>query len=448
MSPHAGGVRKRHLAQLAGLLCAVVALALMPGLVSGTQAGDEAPALQAQSTPTPGFGPIVGPNYTPAPLTTPLPAELHPPVCRVVIAAPELPIYAQPDSQGQAVATAHSADRLVVSGVSTGADGTPWAQVESGWIQLTSGTAQGATLEERRSCYILEGIVPNTTLAGLHLVNGTSGPQVLQLVRRMQESGTPLGTLKGLNGAEDVLRQAKQISPQTVTVFRSLVTSDGLRDCPADLGTTDDMATSAKRWMDSLAPYWVSINADYFEYMNECGSTADRETQFAIEMMKLANAQGRCLLLFSFTAGQPDLSEIDAYLPALKFAAENPCQPGRTHGIAMHESSFQDNVMLSEGDPFLAFRHRKLHETLLAKLPEAAALPIYITEAGVGGGGYLNTPTCEMTVRDIVQYTYLAESDPYVRGFEWWSIGSGTPYYDLTSCLDGIGTALIAYYGH
>jgi hypothetical protein len=127
---------------------------------------------------------------------------------------------------------------------------------------------------------------------------------------------------------------------------------------------------------------------------------------------------------------------------------ENPCQPGRTHGIAMHESSLQDGVMLSEGDPWLAFRHRKLHETLLAKLPEAAELPIYITEAGSGGGGYLNTPSCEMTDRDIIQYTYLVEGDPYVQGFEWWSVGADTPYYDLTSCLEGIGTALIAYYNH
>jgi hypothetical protein len=417
-------------------------------LVSAPQADGEVLAQVAQATATPGFGPIVGPNYTPPPLTTPLPAELHPQVCRAVVTAPELAIYALADSQGQPIAMVHARDRLVVSEVITGAGGGRWAHVESGWMQVETGTTPTASLEELRSCYILEGRVPNTTLAGLHLVNGTSGAEVLQLVQRMQDSGTPLGTLKGLNGAEGVLRQAKQISPQTVTVFRSLVTMDGLRDCPADLGTTDDMAATAQHWMNSLAPYWTGITADYFEFMNECGSTPDRQAQFAIEMMKLANAQGRCLLLFSFSGGQPDLSQIDAYLPALRYAVENPCQPGRTHGIAMHESSLQDDVMLSEGDPWLAFRHRKWHETLLAKLPEAAALPIYITEAGSGGGGYLNTPSCDMTDRDIVQYSYLVEGDPYVQGFDWWNVGSNTPYYDLTLCLEGIGTALIAYYSH
>jgi hypothetical protein len=76
-------------------------------------------------------------------------------------------------------------------------------------------------------------------------------------------------------------------------------------------------------------------------------------------------------------------------------------------------------------------------------------VPVFITEWGQGGGTYITDQTisCADVVRDVLQYTYQLEEDPYVVGFHLWSVGSGTIWRDLTSCLDMIGPALLQYYG-
>ncbi len=303
-------------------------------------------------------------------------------------------------------------------------------------------------LQDTRPCAILEGRLPRTTVFGLHLVNTTGAPDVLSVAQRLADNGTPLATVKGLNGTEGLLDQVKQISPQTTIIYRSLYTSNGEIDCPTDLDTAPDLAVLAQQWMDSLQQAWAAINADYYELMNECGGSIERQTQFSIEAMKLANQQGRCLLLYSFTAGQPAAEDFIKILPAVEFALQNPCRPGQYHGIAMHGYSFEDGVGLSEADPWMTLRHRQLYAALVSALPEVKNIPFYLTEAGIGGGGFLNMPPCDLVVRDVVQYTYQLEQDPYVRGYNEWSFGAGTRWYDLTPCLEGIGTALITYYNN
>ena len=85
-----------------------------------------------------------------------------------------------------------------------------------------------------------------------------------------------------------------------------------------------------------------------------------------------------------------------------------------------------------------------MHERLLATLPEAANLPVYITEMGIGGGTIM--PPCELIVRDVLQYTYQLEADPYVKGFHLWSVGTGAQWYDVAPCLPDLSASLIQYY--
>lgn len=442
---------QRHLPLLV-TIAALAALALA-GLSSALgPAGDRFPAArvahaQSGATPTPGasFGPIVGPNYTPQPLRTPLPQTLHERACpALVLADAGVSLYGAADAASAVVGTAGAREQLVVVALATDAAGNSWAQTGRGWLPLTLNGVQHAVLDSMRSCEILKGNTPATTLLGLHLLNGTSGDQVLALVRRMVEAGTPLGTMKGLNGAEQLLNEIKAISPQTVIVYRSLLTSNGEWDCPADPGEYGDPEDTANAWLKSLNSFWSQVDADYYELINECPVELSWISDFSIEAMRLASQQERCLLLFSFPGGNPTVAGFREVLPAYQYAAENPCAPGRHHGIALHAYSLEDGLLVSEADKWVSLRHRIFEEELRQRLPEAVDLPVYITELGEGGG--MAIASCDTLIRDALQYTYQLEEDPYIKGFHLWSVGSGTRWVDITSCLPALGDALIAYY--
>ncbi len=430
---------------------AALALAVMGALLD--PAGDNSPLAarlaraQSGATPTPGggFGPIVGPDYTPQPLHTPLPQTLHERPCPAIVTAEAgVSLHGAADAASPVVGTANVRERLTVVALSTDAAGNQWAQTERGWLPLTLNGIQHATLDRMRSCEILKGTTPRTTLLGLHVLNETSHDEVLALVRRLVDAGIPMGTVKGLNGAEQTLNEIKMISPQTVTVFRSLWTANGMWDCPADPGEYGDPIETANTWMKGLYSYWNAVNADYYEIINECPVELSWIAEFSIEAMRLANQQERCLLLFSFPGGNPTVDAFRELLPAYRYAVENPCAPGRHHGVALHAYSLEDGLLVSESDKWIAFRHRIFEEELRQRLPEAVDLPVYITELGQGGG--MAIPSCESLIRDAIQYTYQLEEDPYVKGFHLWSVGSGTRWVDITSCLPALGDALIAYY--
>lgn len=400
-----------------------------------------------QPTATIHFGPIIGPDYTPEPLHTALPSAVQERACPVMVAAPQVNLYTAPDSTSQVAGTGVERERLAVSEITTDASGTQWANTERGWLMLGP---ESAVLESMRSCDILLGTQPDTTLMGLHVLNGTSDEAVLRFVQRMLDSGHPVGTIKGLNGTEGLLNEIERISPQTITVYRSLLAKGvGESDCPRPLyeGETPDPEDTARDWLERLKPFWDTVNADYFEYMNECPAPLEWISAYSIEAMKIAAEQGRCLLLFSFPGGNPDVDLLDRLFPALQYAAENPCQPGRKHGISLHAYSPSESELVSESGVWLTQRHRVIHERFLQHLPAAAELPIFITELGQGSGNFLIQLSCDDLARDAMQVTYQLEDAPYVKGFHLWSVGTGTNWFDLTPCLNIIADAAIHYYG-
>lgn len=403
--------------------------------------------LPTPQPPPPGvnYGPIVGPNYTPEPLHTALPPTVSVQPCRVIVTAPQVTIYQQADKTSAVTGSASEREKLAVRQVTTDAAGNQWANTMEGWLTLTDGGTQTAQLDSLRQCDVLTGKQPDTTLMGLHVLNGTSYNAVITFVQQMLAAGHPVGTIEGLNGSEQLLNEIKRISPQTVIVYRSLLTSDGMLDCPGDIRQLPDPAKTAQRWMAGLKPYWDQVSADYYELMNECPAPLSWIAQFSIESMRLANEQGRCLLLFSFPGGNPDMQTFDDLLPAYQYMLDHPCQPGRTHGVALHSWSLDDHQLASESDVWVVFRHRIIHDRLLLKLPAAANLPVYITEMGIGGGTIL--PPCDTVVRDALQFSYQVEEDPYVKGVHLWNVGTGGQWYDITACLPALADALIRYYG-
>ena len=402
----------------------------------------------ATAPPTPAgvqYGPITGPNYTPEPLHTPLPDMVNERPCTLMVTAAQVSLYQAADKNSAPAGIANGQEVLTVQQISTDGAGNQWAQTPRGWLTITDGGTATAQLETVRKCDILQANVPDTTLLGLHVLNGTRDTEVLSFVRRMLDSGHPVGTVKGMNSTENLLNQIKAISPQTVTVYRSMLSSDGFGDCPIDARKSPDPAKTAQRWMDGLEPYWSQVNADYYEVVNECPATLQWLNDFMIEVMKIANERGRCLLLFSFSGGTPDMQEFNTVLPAYQYAVEHPCQPGRTHGIAMHAYSMEDGQMLSESDKWIALRHEIIHDRLLQVYPPGVDLPVYLTEVGIGGGQTF--PGCDMVIKDALNYTYQLELDPYVKGFHLWSVGTGTGWYDISACLPDLANELIRYYG-
>lgn len=443
------------------LLVAVLAACGLGDDPQATPTADQAAALQLTSEVTPSpyqvtplptplpvqpqFGPITGSDYTPEPLHTPLPANVSEQPCRVRVDAAQVTLHSEPDPGAPAIGTAFAREKLVVDQVAGSTGDSRWVHTAPGWLPLEQDGSPVAQLLDVRACEILLGNTPDTTLLGLHVLNERSSAEVLDFVRRMKQAGQPVGTMKGLNGTEAMLNEIEQISPETVTVYRSLITERGLTNCPIELGQTPDPVATARDWYATFDPQWDAVNADYFEYMNECPAPLDWIAEFSLEMMKLANQDERCLLLFSFPGGNPDMDVFNQLLPALEYAAQNPCAPGRTHGIAMHAYSARDDELTSESDVWLVMRHRIVHERLQMLLPEAADLPVYITEFGIGGGTLM--PACEAIIRDALQYTYQLEEDPYVKGVHLWNVGSGAQWYDITPCLPDLAEALLGYYG-
>jgi len=279
------------------------------------------------------------------------------------------------------------------------------------------------------------------TLMGLHLTLGARSAPVIDLVKRLSAIGWPLGSIKGTTGTEAILNEVKTISPQTVVIYRSLATPLGMRDCP---DTSRDPVAEAQIWVTGQQAYWRGVHADYYELMNECLPPADWLVAFSIEAMRVAASQGECLLLFSFSTGNPDPAFFDQLTPVYDYALKNPCQAGRYHGIALHAYGYNPTTLVSESGISLGFRHRLFYSYVLSKLPEAIQVPVYLTEAGPGNGS--TQFKCADITRDVLQYTQQLEYDPYIRGFEWWNFGSQGQWVDDTDCLPAIGDVLVNYY--
>lgn len=426
-----------------------------PPLPAATQTPDPSLVQVAQNQPTPtfppdvNFGPITGAEYTPLPRYTPLPNEVSNRPCQVTIVASQVNLYASPDPASEVRGTMGAGQVFDVLDVFTTPGGVQWANTPVGWVLLSDQGAELARLAALQSCEVMANHEVRTTLLGLHVLNWTANVEVLTLVRRLANAGVPLGTVKGLNGTEDLLQQIEEISPDTVTVYRSLYNDEGEYSCPPGYEALPDPVATAQEWYASLQDAWSRVNADYYELTNECQpSSMEWFAQFSIESMRLANEQGRCLILFSFSGGQPQVEVYQQLKPAYEYALATECQPGRHHAIAFHAYSLEDTLPLSETDVWVGFRHRIMTQEMQKVLPQADQLPVYITEAAAGRGMYSvrSVMSCSDIARDMVRYTYQLEGDPYVKGFHIFSVGGESAWLDLAPCLPEIGDALLTYY--
>lgn len=305
-----------------------------------------------------------------------------------------------------------------------------WARIKfgpsTGFIAIHYNGAQNAIYDLSEDCSRVRFPPPPIVRGGLHLLFSAQSAPVLALV-----SSGKVGSLKGTTGAEWLVKAARQVNPGLLTVWRSLATALGWRDCPALWGVGDPRVT-ADQWFDAQLSDWRALGligvVDFFEYRNECGFQGIWEVAFDLQMVKRANAAGICLALFSDGYGNPQISEFVQRKPVLDAMLAHPCAPGRYHAISYHVYEGQ------AGGVWTAGRWR----LFLAALGDVKYwdLPWLLTEYGYsdGRGG----PDCGRFLSD-----WRAASDEYTKfdnlwGFEAYSVGGGTIWTDLTGCLAGL----------
>lgn len=281
------------------------------------------------------------------------------------------------------------------------------------------------------------------TLMGPHVLMNTPRAPLINFVTRMRAAGFPLGTIKGTMATEDLMNEIAQLSPETIIVFRPMFGPYGYGDCPDD---SNPPVQEARTWIEGVRPYWDKVEADYYELVNECGIPIEWLVPFFVEAMRLAGEMGECVLAGSFYSGHPEIDEFSQMLPVFEYALANPCRPGWYHGISLHAYPADKTTLLSDSGIYLGLRHRLFYDEILAQLPEADRIPLYLTEAGPGDGSARFS--CEDIARDVVAYTRQLEHDPYLAGWHLWTTGGGIPgfWMDVTPCLSLIADSLLAYY--
>jgi hypothetical protein len=200
-----------------------------------------------------------------------------------------------------------------------------------------------------------------------------------------------------------------------------LYTPWGAADCPNT--SSPDPVAEAQRWMHGILPGLTGVRADYYEIMNECHPDPAWMVPFTVEAMRIASERQVCILVFSFATGMPEVEVYWQYYPVYQFALDHPCGPNRYHGIALHAYGVVPGTLVSESGDFLGLRYRLFYHQLLAILPYADHVPVYLTEAGPGAGSTLIP--CEDLARDVIQYTEQLKNDSYIKGFHLWNVGQG-----------------------
>lgn len=316
-----------------------------------------------------------------------------------------------------------------------------WGEGETGWIALEYRGVPIASLSG--DC----GTVPQGTPRvdaipedGPHILVKANSGAILPYANSFS-------TLKCLNGTEEICLAAKAANPALVTVYRTLNTTDGMRDCP-NLVEWDNPDI----WYARIRPFWPA-GFDYYEVINECGMPGDdyaKMARFHIRMAALAAQDGKAILAFSFAAGNPEVTDWLALYDYVAWATDNPLPDGRYHGLAWHNAMYMPaSVPLLSGkwlsNPWVAGRDIMI-ETLLQKALGKGFTqfpgPVYITEWGADDGysgdwADSGRYTCEQIAAGYAHTLDMWDRyHPWITGGHFWNIGGqGTKWTNRTNCL-------------
>ena len=303
---------------------------------------------------------------------------------------------------------------------------------------------------------------PGPSKLGLHVINNNSH-DIMEFVRVTKP--------RLLKAVDDLhwLQEAKQASPQTVTIGR-ITTNDQRME--------GDPAARARAFVAEQAPKYNAYRdgVDYWEGWNEPAPKTREEmawyAAFEAERVRALAEMGLKAAVGTYPTGVPEWELMEVFLPAI--------QAAKQHGgvLALHEYSaptMQFGVGAGlPGRPSvpnrgtLNLRYRYWYEDFLK--PRGLTIPLVITEAGIDGGitnrpgppeargwrdfgGYwesqgLGGDSLRAYLDQLAWYDQETRQDPYVLGFTVFTAGNppGDQWesFDVTDVLPAIARYLVA----
>jgi hypothetical protein len=280
-----------------------------------------------------------------------------------------------------------------------------------GWSQNLSGSKLSVHLDQ------------HYTAGGKDVVS--AGPQVLKI---LDVGGEMLAAV----------RDYKAAYPNGLVVLRIYTTKH--------YGLQDDPAASAQDFWDTvLWPPLSQLSAadrqliDYLEGPNEGDNTpawgsvtnATWFGQFWAVLVPLMQANGFLPCIGSIAVGNPPGSlqdiydQLDAFAPALYAALDA--------GGAWSYHSYSILYTTDEGtEIWYSLRYRIFYDYFSQAYPDLTALPMILTEGGVGQNGWVSGGAAKFEDW-LTWFDQEISRDPYVVGVTLFEIGDpqGWPTYDL-----------------
>lgn len=388
------------------------------------------------------------PPLTPGPLKT----------CEVK-AAQTVRIRSAANTSGTIVGSVATNEVITISEVVLG-EGYLWARHSRGWSAIRSGTTwwvygiEGQT----ETCVDILGwpnnleppvpVVRSREIQwGWHILVGSNTAPISSTLNTW-------GAAKALTESGQSVEGLKRAKPALVSVWRSLFTCMGMTD-----GPTFQQWDTPQAYYDCMKPYWPA-GYDYYEPVNEVGAPrgTGQFTDLMIAIATLAARDGKCILAYSYPAGNPELAEWGEVLRFMRWSNEHPCGNwpsgvAKYHGIALHQSGYMpgivsptswiNNSWIAGRDVMIDNQLRQAHGFSLADFKGG----IWFTEWGYTdgySGNWSDTFTCEQLAAGVRESALRYRDRPWVFAvLIWTTVGQGTRWTDSSQCVDEIAAALM-----
>jgi len=261
------------------------------------------------------------------------------------------------------------------------------------------------------------------------MIVGTNEQAVLQQILVLKSNNIALATMKGMDGTQRLLEQIEAISPVTVTVFRTKAAGD----FPAVLTSPEE---AARQFYQIIKPVWSGVKVDLYEPVNEWhGIQPEYKVRVIMELLRLGNADGFCLLVPGDAPGNPTtFDEVRGYAPIYRYILERPCNMVSAH-------SYGIDKLLSESGLWLGYRHRLNLIAIKEVVPLAEHVNVILSEVGPYDGR--RQLDCTTFVNDMMSYSSGLQSDPYVIGFHAFTLGLRGEWSNWTDCISSVTQALL-----
>lgn len=257
---------------------------------------------------------------------------------------------------------------------------------------------------------------------------GGSASAVITFVQTLRQHHLYPAMLYFMDNQESLLTSVKQISPETVTIYRTKL----LNDSPQYPG---DAVFEAQKDFALVRTRWAGVKADLFEPINEwVGIPMQYKVAYLLEFLRLADANGFKLAIPADPPGNPTEQEYVAYLPLYQYIVAHP-----GHAISRHNYGIA--TLLSQSGIYLGYRHRLDYTIMLALYPQAAEVPVYLTETAAYDGRV--EVGCGVLVADYMTYLDELDHDPYVKGLAAFTVSGNFEWASITNCLPALTEAII-----